>query len=100
MLIYKKAKAPQTFVLGNHDFEVADEDKAVVSMIVKFPNVVAYMNGHNHKGNYTTHKGCHFVNFKGMVETEASAPFAIVKYFTDRIEIDGYDTEPDRSLTT
>jgi manganese-dependent ADP-ribose/CDP-alcohol diphosphatase len=28
--IYKKAKPPQTFVLGNHDFDVADEDKAKV----------------------------------------------------------------------
>ena len=31
--------------------------------------VVAWMNGHNHAGNYGTRDGIHFVNFKGMVDT-------------------------------
>lgn len=209
MPVYKTAKAPQTFVLGNHDFDVADEDKekvrdtigmtddfysktvknwvfiyldgtkvstfrykkddpltrmakqelaelkkdnkpqaqiwngaidptqmewlanqlakakksnkrviifnhypvmplrdphnlwnneAIVNLIAKYPNVVAYMNGHNHKGNYAEHKGCHYINFKGMVETEKSAPFAIVKCYKDRVEVNGYEPEPDRDL--
>ena len=206
LAIYKKAKAPQTFVLGNHDFEVADEDKVnvvsklgmengyytktigdwkfiyldgndvstyrypkdseqtksakeklsslkkpsaqswngsigdeqlawlkeqlgaakksnkrviifnhfpvfpvnnghnlwnddvIVELIAANKNVVAYMNGHNHQGNYGVHQGCHFINFKGMVEGESTTAFAIVKCFQDRIEIDGFGTEPDRDL--
>lgn len=206
MAIYEKAKAPQTFVLGNHDFEVADEDKikvvpklgmengyftkaigdwnfiyldgndvstyrypkdhaatksakeklsslkkpsaqswngsigdeqlawlkeqldaakksnkrviifdhfpvfplnnghnlwnddVLVELIVSYKNVVAFMNGHNHQGNYGVHQGCHFINFKGMVEGESTTAFAIVKCFADRIEVDGYGNEPDRDL--
>ena len=206
LAIYKKAKAPQTFVLGNHDFEVADEDKVnvvsklgmengyytktigdwnfiyldgndvstyrypkdseqtksakeklsslkkpsaqswngsigdeqlawlkeqlgaakksnkrviifnhfpvfpvnnghnlwnddvIVELIAANKNVVAYMNGHNHQGNYGVHQGCHFINLKGMVEGESTTAFAIVKCFQDRIEIDGFGTEPDRDL--
>jgi len=72
-------------------------DKEVVDLIAKHPNVVAYMNGHNHKGNYAVHEGCHYVNLKGMVETEDKSAFAIVHCYADRIEIDGYETEPDRT---
>ncbi len=204
--LYEKAKAPQTFVLGNHDFEVADEDKekvlakiglkksyysqtygnwhfiyldgndvstyrypkdheatkfankmletlkkpqaqpwnaaigneqlawltdqldtakksnkrviifnhfpvfpinnghnlwnddVIVELISSYKNVLAYMNGHNHQGNYAVHKGCHFINFKGMVEGESTTAFAIVKCFANRIEIDGFGTELDRDL--
>jgi predicted phosphodiesterase len=209
--IYKKAKAPQTFVLGNHDFEVADEDKAkvlptiglekiyysqsvgdwhfiyldgndvslyrhpkddaitklakktlnglkilkkpqarpwngaigeaqmqwlaeqldlakktnkrvivfnhfpvfplnnghnlwndheLVELLTSYKNVAAYMNGHNHRGNYAVHKGCHFINCKGMVEGRTATPFAIVKCYADRIEVDGFGTEPDRDLSS
>lgn len=73
-------------------------DKSIVGFLEHYPNVVAYMNGHNHTGNYGKNKGCHFVNFKGMVETEKESPFAIVKCFKDRIEVNGYQPEPDRNL--
>lgn len=72
-------------------------DKEVVELIEKNPNVVAYMNGHNHKGNYAVNKGCHYVNFKGMVETKDKSAFAIVRCFGNRIEIDGFEAEPDRT---
>jgi manganese-dependent ADP-ribose/CDP-alcohol diphosphatase len=70
----------------------------VVNLLSAYPNVAAYMNGHNHKGNYAHHKGCHYVNFKGMVETENTSAYAVVRCFADRIEIDGIGAEPDRKL--
>lgn len=73
-------------------------DKELVDLITTYPNVIAYMNGHNHKGNYAVHKGCHFINFKGMVEGKTSTPFAIVKCYADRVEIDGFGSEPDRKI--
>lgn len=51
-------------------------------------NVAAYMSGHNHKGNYAHHKGCHYINFKGMVETETTSAYAVVRCFADRIAIE------------
>ena len=56
------------------------------------------MNGHNHKGNYGKQKNCHYINFKGMVETEKETAYAVVRCFADRLEIDGYGLEPDQTL--
>jgi predicted phosphodiesterase len=100
-----KAKATRKRVIVFNHFPVFPlndgynlwNDKDIVSLIAKHPNVVAYMNGHQHKGNYAVNKGCHYVNLKGMVETEHKSAFAIVRCYTDRIEVDGYQTEPDRS---
>jgi hypothetical protein len=98
-------KTNKRFIIFNH-FPVFPlnnshnlwNDDILVELIASYKNVVAYMNGHNHQGNYAVHSACHFINFKGMVETEKATPFAIVKCFADRIEIDGFDTEPNREL--
>jgi len=70
----------------------------IVELLDGYDHVVSYMNGHKHSGDYHLHKGCHYVNFKGMVETGNKSAYAIVRCFADRVEIDGYDTEPDRVL--
>ena len=73
-------------------------DAKLVALIAKHPHAVAYMNGHNHAGNYGKSGNCHYVNFKGMVETEKETAYAVVKCFADRIEIEGYGLEPNREL--
>jgi len=70
----------------------------LVALLEKHDNVAAYMNGHNHAGNYGRHGSCHYVNFKGMVETEKETAYSIVRCFADRIEIEGHGLEPDREL--
>lgn len=69
---------------------------AVVQVIDRHPHVAAYFNGHNHKGNYAHAGPCHYVNFKGMVETATDNPFAIVSCYEDRITIEGFGPEPSR----
>lgn len=73
-------------------------DREVIALIDRFPCVAAWFNGHHHRGNYAQRGHCHYVNFKGMVETVEHTAFAIVTLHEDRIEIDGFDTEPDREL--
>ncbi len=80
---------------GAHHLWNADE---VTDVIATYPNVVAYMNGHNHRGHYRMHDGCHFLNLKGMVETNHHNAFALVRCYADRIEVDGFESEPDRHL--
>jgi calcineurin-like phosphoesterase family protein len=70
----------------------------LVGLLENYDNIAAYMNGHNHRGNYGTHAGIHFVNFKGMVETESETAYSVVRCFPDRLEIEGYGLEPDRNL--
>lgn len=70
----------------------------LLALIAKHKHVVAYMNGHDHAGNYGMHRNCHYVNLKGMVETEKETAYSVVKCFPDRLEIEGYGLEPDREL--
>lgn len=70
--------------------------EAVVKMIDEYDHVAVYMNGHNHKGNYAKRNGTHYVNFKGMVETEKETSYAVVKCYTDHVEIEGFGAEMDR----
>lgn len=81
---------------GNpHNLWNADE---LVSLFGEYDHIAAYMNGHNHSGNYGIHGNCHYVNFKGMVETEEETAYATVQCYPDRLEIQGYGLEPDRGL--
>jgi len=59
--------------------------------------VVAYMNGHNHAGNYGFMAKRHFVTFKGMVDTSESA-YAIVNVHEDRLEITGFGRQESMTL--
>ncbi|MEP4077138.1 metallophosphoesterase [Haloferula sp.] len=102
----KAAKeAKQRVVLFNH-YPVIPAGKGhnlwnaeeLVEMIDRHDHVAAYMNGHNHSGNYGTHRHCHYVNFKGMVETKNKTAYGVVRCFPDRLEIVGSGIEPDRDL--
>jgi 3',5'-cyclic AMP phosphodiesterase CpdA len=59
--------------------------------------VAAWMNGHNHAGNYGESSGIHYVNFKGMVDTTENC-WAEVAVYPDRLVIEGFAREPDRQL--
>ena len=67
-------------------------------MVTRFPNVLAYFNGHDHAGNYGLLRGKHFVNFRGMVEGETDNAYARVDVYLDRIEIVGQGVELSRTL--
>ena len=71
---------PVFFFIGRHD------------------HVIAYLNGHNHDGNYGLTDGTHFLNFKGMVDTRDTSAFAIVAVYPDRLEVTGYGREESRVL--
>ena len=70
----------------------------IVELLASQANVVAYLNGHNHVGNYGKVAGCHFINFKGVVDTESENTFAIVDVYPDRMEIRGFGREDSRTL--
>lgn len=72
--------------------------EALVKLLTQYDHVDAYMNGHNHQGNYCEQDGIHYLNFKGMVESSMDSAYAVVTCFADRIEVEGYGLEPDRKL--
>ncbi|MCQ1833952.1 metallophosphoesterase [Neorhizobium galegae] len=70
----------------------------LTDLFARSGNVIAYLNGHNHVGNLGRAGNTWYVNFKGMVDTEAENAFAVVEIFADRIEIIGHGREESRTL--
>ena len=60
--------------------------------------VVAYINGHNHRGNYAEKKGIHYLTVQGMVETRDTTAYAVVEVHGDRLRVIGVGREPSRVL--
>ncbi|CDZ73134.1 Manganese-dependent ADP-ribose/CDP-alcohol diphosphatase [Neorhizobium galegae bv. orientalis] len=70
----------------------------LTDLFTRSGNVIAYLNGHNHVGNLGRSENTWYVNFKGMVDTQAENTFAVVEIFADRIEIVGHGREESRTL--
>jgi manganese-dependent ADP-ribose/CDP-alcohol diphosphatase len=71
---------------------------ALLKLIDRNRNVVAWINGHNHDGNYRERDGAHYLTLHGMVETQNTNSFATAQIFADRIVIAGKGREPSREL--
>lgn len=71
----------------------------VLRILKRYNSAKCWINGHNHEGNYTFSEGIHFLNLKGMVETENTNAFSIIKITGNKIEVDGFGNEQDRILT-
>ncbi len=72
-------------------------DDEVLRIIESNPCVVAYVNGHNHAGNYAERNGVHFLTLRGMCETEETA-YSVVEVHGDHLKLVGYGREPGRIL--
>ncbi|MFK0163602.1 metallophosphoesterase [Rhizobium sp. NPDC090279] len=84
-------------VFPDNPHNALDSDR-MLSLLAEHDHVVAYLNGHNHAGNFGTLDGTHFVNFMGMVDTEDTGAYAIVSVYEDRLDIIGFGRETDRTL--
>jgi predicted phosphodiesterase len=73
-------------------------DKEIVRLLESHSCVTAYLNGHNHAGNYGQFNGVHFVTFPGMVESPDTTAYAVVEVRKDQLRINGYGRTPSRSL--
>jgi len=74
-------------------------DEEVVALLERHGSVRAYFSGHNHAGDHAVKSGIHFLTFAGMVETPDSGAGAVVTLAGDRISVDGFGREPDRTLS-
>jgi manganese-dependent ADP-ribose/CDP-alcohol diphosphatase len=72
-------------------------DEEVTDLLAQYPHVVAWINGHNHRGNYGEKDGIHYLTLKGMVDTSETS-YAIIEVFQDRLEIRGFGREQGRTL--
>jgi manganese-dependent ADP-ribose/CDP-alcohol diphosphatase len=70
----------------------------LVGLLESHPSAVAYMNGHNHRGNYAEKSGIHYVTFPGMVETADTTAYAVIHAHPDSLKVVGHGRTPSRSL--
>jgi manganese-dependent ADP-ribose/CDP-alcohol diphosphatase len=83
------------FPAGVHVVWNANE---VLAVLDRHPQVVAWINGHNHAGDFGERNGVPFVTMRGMVETRDTTAFATARISSDRIVLSGHGREPSREL--
>jgi 3',5'-cyclic AMP phosphodiesterase CpdA len=73
-------------------------DGEIIEVLESAGCVVAYINGHNHGGNYGEKNGIHYLNLAGMVETADQTAYAVIEIYSDRLNVIGTGREPSRVL--
>ena len=69
----------------------------LIDLVEDYPGVKAYLNGHNHAGNYGSKERIHYVTIKGMVDTDETS-YTVIRVNRDRIEIAGFGREENMVL--
>lgn len=67
-------------------------DAEIADLIEQSPNVVAFINGHNHSGAYVLKNGIHYITIAGMVDTMVSS-FGILEVYGDSLVLNGYGNQ-------
>ena len=73
-------------------------DKEIMELISSYKCVKAYINGHNHKGNYGDKNGIHYYTQKGMVEQDECS-FSIISVYKEKLVLKGYGVIKDKVFT-
>lgn len=83
------------YPLGVHSLWNSEQ---VSTIIDNYSGVKAWINGHNHAGNYILKNGVHYITMHGMVDTEIENAFSVVSFSENNIEIRGFGREISRNL--
>lgn len=70
----------------------------IIDIIEKSSSVIAFINGHNHEGEYVYENGIHYITINGMVDTKINS-FGILEIFTDSLILRGYGNQRTLHLT-
>ena len=73
-------------------------DREVMQVVEENRSIVAWINGHNHAGNFGTRAGVPYVTLQGMVETRDTTAYAFADIYPDRLILRGVGREPSREL--
>ncbi len=72
-------------------------DEAVTGLLAKYPCVAAYINGHNHGGNYGKNGNIHYLTLKGMVDTVKSS-YSVIEVHESELKVVGYGRQENRVM--
>jgi len=74
-------------------------NREILSVIEKYPNVRAVISGHHHEGNFGTHKGIPMVTLEGMVDTPDRNAYGVLELYDREIRLKGYGRMTSRTFT-
>lgn len=72
-------------------------DEAFIEILEKYDNVVAFMNGHVHVGNYGEKNGIHYLTYKAM-KTHTNS-YSVVEVVRDTLYVKGFGEADSYTLT-
>lgn len=72
-------------------------DYEITEILENSPNVVAFINGHNHAGDYVFKNGIHYITLFGMVDTKISS-YGILELYKDSLILRGYGNQKSMRL--
>jgi manganese-dependent ADP-ribose/CDP-alcohol diphosphatase len=67
-------------------------DYEIIRIIENHPQVVAYINGHNHQGGYIYKNGIHYITIHGMVEAGSNS-YGILEIFKEHMTLIGFGNQ-------
>lgn len=70
----------------------------IIEILENSPNVVAFINGHNHAGEYVFKNGIHYITILGMVDTKINS-FGIMEIYKNSLVLKGYGNQESFNLT-
>jgi 3',5'-cyclic AMP phosphodiesterase CpdA len=83
-----KEASPRTHTLANPAPVLKALDEAGAGV------VEAWICGHDHTGGYAFRNGVHHLTLPGMVETQNSTSYALIRLLADRIVVEGVGRAP------
>ena len=73
-------------------------NEEIIDIIENSSNVVAFINGHNHAGNYVFKNGIHYITILGMVDTMINS-YGILEIYKNSLVLRGYGNQKSFNLT-
>jgi len=61
----------------------------IIEIIEGYPNVTAFISGHNHEGNYVLKNGINYITLFGMINTDFNS-FGILEIYDDKMMLRGF----------
>ncbi len=71
----------------------------IIEIVEKYDNTVAYINGHNHDGNYGILNGKHYITQKAMVETIDTSSYSILEIYDNKLIFNNYGLMDNHIIT-
>ncbi len=81
----------------NHEASLWNSNE-IVAILESSANVVAFINGHHHKGDYVYENGIHYITIFGMVDTMISS-YGVLEIYKNRIILKGFGNQKNYILT-